>query len=253
MNSIQVRSWSTVVAVSALIVAIVLSATPVEAGRSVTGELVVTNASHNQFRLVGHGGSFTAPSSVAVESLDGKPVQVELSSNGRVTSIRALDLAEPQVTSSYQVVSGQMQVLDPVRRTFTLAGDTQHYLAESWIDLRPYDRRMVKFRVGSDGKVDSFELIDDRRAALPAPETCARDGRTYFSGALLCQGGSEFRCEQGDWRNLGTACSIEHTASGTQSCTFGRASVAEGSSICLNGTTFRCASGEWVDLGAPCG
>lgn len=251
MMKISLPSWLVAFAVFAVFATL---APPAGAeARVLSGELVVTNEAHNQFRLVGHGGYFTAPAGTPVGELDGKPVQVELGSNGRVTVIRPLDLAVPQVTSSYDIVSGQLVVIDPVRRTFSVAGDTQQYVAESWVDLRPYDRRMVEFRVGANGRVGSFSLTD-RGAAAPAaaPDTCAKDGKTYFSGASVCQDGTQFRCEAGGWRNLGTPCPMVQSRRDPGTCIFGSATVAHGSSICRQGTTYRCDAGDWVDVGAPC-
>ena len=58
-----------------------------DTGRVLTGELAVLNGSRTQFRVVGHGGTFTAPPGTPLDRLDGHNVQVELSSSGAVSAI----------------------------------------------------------------------------------------------------------------------------------------------------------------------
>ena len=222
-------------------------------GRVITGELVPTNASRNQFRIVGHGGSFTAPAGISVEALDGKPVQVEFGRDGRVLQISEEPVHINRIVHGEETISGQLVVNDPVMRTFTFAGDDQFYRAPPDIDIRSYAGRMVEVRLDEDGQVTSIAAATGTRSA-PNADTCLYDGQSYSDGAPVCQNGLQYRCELGMWRDLGTACASRPSSAlpALQGCTVGSATVASGSSVCRRGTTFRCSDGTWVNVGTAC-
>jgi hypothetical protein len=88
---------------------------------------------------------------------------------------------------------------------------------------------------------------------------CEFAGVKFTSGAANCQAGTQYRCEDGSWKNLGTACTT--TASGVPikvapvaggSCTLEGTAVGNSSTICSSGTTLLCKQSEWVDLGTAC-
>lgn len=91
-------------------------------------------------------------------------------------------------------------------------------------------------------------------AAAPLAGPCPYAGQGYYDGALLCQSGSQYRCEAGAWHNLGLACPSNDTADSRwlRTCLLGDATVASGSMVCRHGTTFRCADGAWVNVGTAC-
>jgi len=41
---------------------------------------------------------------------------------------------------------------------------------------------------------------------VPAGSTCMFDGATVATASTICKTGITFRCDEGEWRNLGTAC-----------------------------------------------
>ncbi len=223
------------------------------AGHVLTGELVVTNATRNQFRLVGHAGSFTAPAGIPVDALDGKPVQVEFSSNGRVLQISTEPPPPNSITHSEEIVSGQLVVRDPVLRTFTFAGDDRTYTAPPDLDVRPYGGHMVEVRLNEAGRVVDIGFAK-RSDGNGVGSTCLFNGRSYSDGASVCQSGAQYRCESGSWRGLGTTCASEGAKAfgALRGCTIADATVASGSTVCRSGTTFRCSDGSWVNIGAPC-
>jgi hypothetical protein len=218
-----------------------------------TGELVITNAARNQFRLVGHSGVFTAPAGTSIEALDGKPVEVELGRNRRILEISEMPMHFPPIVHGVEVIRGQLNVADAVDRTFTMAGDDRLYIGPAAMDIRPYGGRIVEVLLGSDGTVQSIEIA---KAASRAPltATCLYNGEGFSEGGSVCQSGTQYRCVSGAWRSLGSTCAWGGTtaARSSRTCIFYGATVASGSSICRNGTTFRCADGEWVNLGTAC-
>ena len=221
--------------------------------RVLTGELVVTDAAHNRFRLVTHGGSFAAPAGALIETLDGKPVQVELERDGRVLQISEMAIDIAPITHGFEIDSGQLEVIDAALHTFTIAGTNRTYVAPLRIDVRPYAGRMVEVRLDEDGQVSDIALAtqsDDR----PVGFTCSYRGQRYSDGASLCQSGTQSLCEHGQWRNLVTACALDGTTASRwpRSCLFADASVADGSSICRSGRTYHCVDGEWLNIGTAC-
>ena len=40
----------------------------------------------------------------------------------------------------------------------------------------------------------------------PVGRTCMYNGATVATESTICKSGITFRCEDGEWRNLGTAC-----------------------------------------------
>ncbi len=47
---------------------------------------------------------------------------------------------------------------------------------------------------------------DQPLAPLPPARTCMYNGATVASSSTICKSGTTFLCDNGDWRNLGTAC-----------------------------------------------
>jgi len=216
--------------------------------RVLVGELVATNASRNQFRLVGHSGSFTAPSGTSVSALDGKPVQVELGSNGRVIQIVETPFHIDRVTDGYEIVSGEFVVRDPVLRSFSIAGDDRSFIAPVGFDVQPYAGRMVKVRVDGNGQVTNIEGQPGSPSA-PFVSTCSYNGQGYSEGWSVCQSGMQYRCEGATWRNLGVACA---GIASTRSCALNDMTFADGSTRCDRGMQYRCDAGTWRDLGIAC-
>jgi hypothetical protein len=224
------------------------------AERMMFGELVVLDGSPNRFRLVGHDGSFKAPSGTPLETLDGRPVEVEIGAGGQVVSITERPIPIDPVVSGWETVSGQLEVRDSVARTFSMAGDSQVYVAPTGVDLGLYSGRMVVVKLDANSRVTEITLSPDARGAAPVAvepiSLCSFGGQGYSDGATVCQAGTQYRCDANGWRNLGTPCGAEPPAERT--CMFGGATVASGSSICRDGATVRCTDGTWINTQVAC-
>ncbi|HVO25019.1 MAG TPA: hypothetical protein VMW56_15460 [Candidatus Margulisiibacteriota bacterium] len=257
MISRCLRALVTILLVSIVALPLVAEArasTPTGAGRHVlSGELVVTDAAKNRFRIVGHGGSFTAPAGTPVAALDGKPVAVEFTGGGRVLQISELPIHFEPITRSYEIISGQLVLNDAAMRTFAIAGDSRVYRAPAGTDIAPYAGRRVEVRVDEQGRVMDVSPTA-RTAGSPSASTCSYDGQGYSDGASLCQSGTQYRCARGTWRSLGSACVADGATLSRwlRTCQLGDATVASGSLVCRSGTTFRCADGEWLNVGTAC-
>ncbi|MBP1687559.1 MAG: hypothetical protein H6Q33_3702 [Deltaproteobacteria bacterium] len=96
----------------------------------------------------------------------------------------------------------------------------------------------------------------------PYPSVFGNDGcryqdSTYSHDSTVCQSGTQYRCDDGQWRSLAVACTgggdgATRTAPAGRACLYNGATVATQSTICRSGTTFRCEDGEWRNLGSTC-
>ncbi len=178
--------------------------------RTVSGELVVLEGSSNSFRIVGQPGTFRAPSGIPIGTLDGRPVDVELSDDGRVLQISERNIAITPLTSGWSTVRGQLQIVDPMSRTFSMAGSPQVYSAPATLDIAPYAGQWVEARLDNDGRVTGLTLV----AAPPQPAapvasdaaSCRLGDATLASGSHICTKGRTFRCDNGSWTDVGTEC-----------------------------------------------
>lgn len=229
-------------------------------GRILTGELAATSG--NQFRLVGHGSGFTAPSGTPLDALDGKNVEVELSSDGRVISIREVPVPINPVAHGWSTTRGQLMVTDPVTRTFTFAGDTQSYEAPPSIDISLYDGKQVEAKMDASGRVTELRLVAPEpptwNAPAPMAGGCTYGGQPYSAGSAICQSGTQYRCDGSQWQSIGVACQVSAADApkiaprSPRSCVIGDATVANNSSVCRSGVTYRCDDGAWLNVQTPC-
>jgi hypothetical protein len=143
-----------------------------------TGELVVTNAEANRFRLVGHDGQFTAPAGKSVEALDGKPVRVTLSHGGRVIAIDPEAIQYQPITHGFETVTGKLVPRAEVPGEFTLVGDDHAYVAPARIDVQRYDGRLVQVSLDDQGRVMSIEPATGSTATRSAAN-CSYEGKAY--------------------------------------------------------------------------
>lgn len=102
-------------------------------------------------------------------------------------------------------------------------------------------------------------------AVATADDKCAYEGQSYSHGASICQAGTQYRCDDGEWQSQGMPCPGRAAqgaggagdapivpATGAKSCTLGDSTVSSASTVCKSGVTFLCTDGEWQSLGTPC-
>jgi len=83
-----------------------------------------------------------------------------------------------------------------------------------------------------------------------ADTDCAYKGATYSHGSAVCQSGTQYRCDDGQWSGLAIACT--EGPIGAKSCAFNGSSYSPGSASCQSGTQYRCDDGAWVSLAVAC-
>jgi len=82
-------------------------------------------------------------------------------------------------------------------------------------------------------------------------DDCKYKGTTYSHGSAVCQSGTQYRCNDGQWKGLAIACT-ENPPLGAKSCAFNGKSYSPGSASCQSGTQYRCDDGAWVSLAVAC-
>jgi hypothetical protein len=83
-----------------------------------------------------------------------------------------------------------------------------------------------------------------------AGDHCFFKGTMFSDGAAACQAGTQYRCNDGDWKALGVAC--KDTFSPSKTCEYGSVAYSTGSASCQGGTQYRCEDGRWASLGVTC-
>src|SRR5437870_75878 len=81
------------------------------------------------------------------------------------------------------------------------------------------------------------------RVASAAEDHCFYKGAMFSDGAASCQSGRKYRCDDGDWKSMGDACSDEKLAS-SRRCDFDGIAYSTGSASCQSGTQYRCEDGS---------
>ena len=84
-----------------------------------------------------------------------------------------------------------------------------------------------------------------------AQDHCFYKGSMYSDGATACQSGTQYRCDDGQWRGLGLSCEGGAVVL-SRTCQLRGISFSTGSASCQSGTQFRCEDGAWRSLGIPC-
>ena len=87
--------------------------------------------------------------------------------------------------------------------------------------------------------------------AAQAGDHCFYKGTIYSDGAAACQSGAQYRCDDGDWRGLGTRCPDSPVVA-SRTCEFGGIAFSTGAASCQAGSQFRCEDGVWKGIGMPC-
>jgi hypothetical protein len=87
-------------------------------------------------------------------------------------------------------------------------------------------------------------------AASAADHGCRYGGNDFSHGATVCQSGTNYRCDDGRWDSLATAC--EAKKSDMKSCDYDGQSFSSGSASCQSGTQYRCLDGAWKNLAVAC-
>ncbi len=225
---------------------------------SLSGDLVVTNSATRQFRLVDRPGSYTAPAGTDLEALDGRRVEVELSSNGSVLSVVDAPKAVEPVVHGWSTVRGQVEAVDTINGTFTIRGDNQTYRAPGK-DITPYIGKTVELKLDENERVVQIDLISSAvpvQPVQPIAAACDYRGQSYSGGAAVCQAGTQYRCDGTRWVSLGTTCvppsGDTAAAASPRPCAVGGATVATGSSVCRDGMKSRCDDGLWINVGTAC-
>ena len=96
--------------------------------------------------------------------------------------------------------------------------------------------------------VIAFAAAIGLAAVAQASDSCKYQGASFSDGATTCQAGTQFRCDDGDWKSLAVACPSKEEPR----CDFNGSSFSAGSASCQSGVQYRCDGGSWKSLNVAC-
>lgn len=73
----------------------------------------------------------------------------------------------------------------------------------------------------------------------------------YSHGSTACQSGTQYRCDDGQWKGWGAACAENLPVAG-RGCDLDGNSYSTGSVSCQSGSQYRCDDGAWRNLAVAC-
>ena len=98
--------------------------------------------------------------------------------------------------------------------------------------------------VGCDSRPHPF-------GSLFGDESCKYKDTTYSHASAVCRAGTQYRCDDGQWKGWGTACAENLPVAG-KGCDLSGNSYSAGSASCQSGTQYRCDDGVWKNLVVAC-
>ena len=164
---------------------------------SVRGELRVTDAATGRFSFAGDNQSYVAPSSINIAPYNGRFVEIKIDDSGRVAEIYPVDTVAPPQTQSWNAA--------PSVGSCIYSGQT--YSSGSSVCQYGTQYRCDGTQWHSTGA--AFERSAAYDTTLPppvSPRDCALGDATVANGSGMCRGGTTYRCDDGNWVSLQTAC-----------------------------------------------
>jgi len=86
-------------------------------------------------------------------------------------------------------------------------------------------------------------------SAASASTGCKYDGVAYSDGSKVCQTGTQYRCDEGEWKSLLVQCKAD---SSPPNCEYNGNNYSAGATSCQSGMQFRCSDGAWTNLSVAC-
>jgi hypothetical protein len=169
---------------------------PVAHGWStVRGVLETRDALNGRFTFHGDDQTYTAPSGVNVSVYDGKMVEAKLDETGRIVELIPVGPAPAQAVNPAGAPSGSC----------SYGGAT--YSAGAAVCQSGTQYRCDGNQWQSLGVTCTATAADaPLNAGVRSPRSCAVGDATVASGSSVCRQGTTFRCDDGAWLSLGTAC-----------------------------------------------
>lgn len=87
--------------------------------------------------------------------------------------------------------------------------------------------------------------------SLFGDDGCKYKETTYSHGSTACQSGTQYQCDDGQWKGRGAACAESPPVAG-KGCGLNGNSYSPGSASCQSGTQYRCDDGAWKNLVVAC-
>lgn len=95
----------------------------------------------------------------------------------------------------------------------------------------------------------TFLSIMALAGAAQADDKCSFGGTDYSHGATVCQSGTQYRCDDGEWQSLAVQCKPDNAP---PTCEYLGTPYSPGSTSCQSGSQYRCDGGTWTSLSIAC-
>lgn len=192
---------------------------PVTHGWSVVrGHLMVTDPATRTFTFAGDTQTYTAPPQFDVALYNGKDVEAKLDENGRVTEMRLVGPGTSQAyypsynppsynPPSYSAPAYNAPAYPPAVASGCAYGG-QTYSAGAAVCQSGTQYRCDGTQWQSLGTACQVSAAGDAPRVLPpaAPRSCIIGDATVANGSSICRSGTTYRCDDGAWINVQTAC-----------------------------------------------
>jgi len=110
--------------------------------------------------------------------------------------------------------------------------------------------RMAALVVGA-ALIAGCDRLPHPFGSLFGDDGCQYRETRYSHTSVVCQSGSQYLCDDGQWKASGVTCA-EHPLVAAESCALDGISFAPGSASCRSGTEYRCDDGVWKSLVVAC-
>jgi len=171
---------------------------------TVRGEVVVVDGINRRFTVAGDTQTYTAPAGVDVSLYAGKLVEFKVDEGGQVSELR-LVAAAPKGSSLDDPYPPYRAAVPPVAPSTCIYGGHAYSpgaaICQAGMQFRCDGAQWQS--LGTPCQIS--EARAPRRPSDP-PRSCLVGGATVASGSGICRDGTTFRCDDGTWININSAC-----------------------------------------------
>lgn len=95
-------------------------------------------------------------------------------------------------------------------------------------------------------------VLSGLSSAARAGDWCPFRGSFFLDGGKVCQDGTVYRCDNGEWEALKEACTSATTLGAADPCQLNGITYSTGLASCQAGIQSRCDNGVWKATGLNC-
>jgi hypothetical protein len=176
---------------------------PVAHGWStVRGQVAVTNPAARAFTFAGDTQIYTAPASIDVTLYNGKFAEAKMDENGNVTELNLVP-ASPQAS----IPTTRRWLVRMARRSLRPAAHTTARSFHRFCSLSVrHTVSLRRYQLGDLGTTCQPLVAGDAPAPTQRAARASSVTPAVANGSSICRTGTTYRCDDGAWINMQTAC-----------------------------------------------